>query len=298
MRKVRLVAFGACMVLILSGHAFGKGTWNEAIKSGNVEKVKELIESGTDINARLKSGETPLVMAVDTTKEHVETVTVLLKAGADPKSKSRQGIPAIVLAAIYGHSDVIKSLLDHGAIVDARDSFGFTALMTAAGTGREDVVKQLLIAGADINAQTEDGFTPQNVAFCRNRDKIVNLLRLEGAKIDKDQLIRVKGQLRWGNGSPVKEAALLMKPYLDGKVRVIFRNRMLFNPACETDSQGRFELKLPLNAAFKGKSSKFIIETTRCGYKHYLLRNDDGALIVHEFRGGEGIVDLGSITVK
>ena len=60
--------------------------WFDALKSGDLETVKSLIESGTDVNARDGEGSTPLIWA------------------------SR-----------YGHPQIVELLIAKGAFVDVRE---------------------------------------------------------------------------------------------------------------------------------------------------------------------------------
>ena len=59
----------------------------EAVKSGNTESVKELIESGADVNKQDKQGWTPLNWAAGA--GNLEMVELLLENGADPLAVGR-----------------------------------------------------------------------------------------------------------------------------------------------------------------------------------------------------------------
>lgn len=59
---------------------------------------------------------------------------------------------ALHLAALKGHSGVVKFLLGTGADINAVDSEGLIALHWAAYYGHREVVKSLFGAGADIKA--------------------------------------------------------------------------------------------------------------------------------------------------
>jgi ankyrin repeat protein len=61
----------------------------QAIKKGEVEKVQQLLADGTDPNTRIPGARlnyTPLFMAVR--EDQLAITEALLKAGADPRSKT------------------------------------------------------------------------------------------------------------------------------------------------------------------------------------------------------------------
>ncbi|KAI9783658.1 MAG: hypothetical protein M1839_003506 [Geoglossum umbratile] len=60
--------------------------------------------------------------------------------------------PPLQIAALSGHSKIVKLLLDHGADVSALYGEYGSALQAAAFTGREHIVRVLLDHGADVNA--------------------------------------------------------------------------------------------------------------------------------------------------
>jgi ankyrin repeat protein len=63
--------------------------------------------------------------------EGVRTATLLLEAGADPRSRDDRGRDALMIAAARGHTAMIALLLDHGADLTARDNIGKTAMALA-----------------------------------------------------------------------------------------------------------------------------------------------------------------------
>lgn len=90
----------------------------------------------------------------------------LADSDADVNASQRGGETALVWAADYGTSAVVKALLARGAKVNARDKLGRTALHYAAWNGpvTSAHVRLLIAAGADINAKDKQGWTPLMVA--------------------------------------------------------------------------------------------------------------------------------------
>lgn len=113
----------------------------------------------TTSTENVTSGVTALVLAA--TFGHMQVVQDLILAGADV---SRTCVPpaevsALSGAACAGHADIIDLLIKAGAGVDQRLGNGNTALIYAASSGSVTGVRALLKAGADVNAKSDDGDT-------------------------------------------------------------------------------------------------------------------------------------------
>ena len=188
----------------------------DAIRSGNVEVVKERIAGRADVNAPLANGSTALAWAayqnndamVDlllaakakaaTVDEYGETplslacengnpliVGKLLKAGADPNVVRWNGESPLMIAARSGNSEVLRLLLERGAKVDAVESRkGQDALMWAAAEGHADAVETLLKAGAKPNTISKGGFSPLIFAAAKGDTKTTESLLAAGADVN------------------------------------------------------------------------------------------------------------------
>ena len=181
---------------------------------GDVERMRELLAAGADINAKEDSYDsTPLIRAAAAGK--VEAVRLLLKEGADVNATNRGGYAAVDIAeeeyqddvlgilkgaggkkakpleiiskddteadlrqaAIDGDIDKIRRMLKHGVNVNARDEKGWTALRCAVFQENLDVVEFLLTQKANPNlADTEDGTTPLHWAAQVGNTEIVKAL--------------------------------------------------------------------------------------------------------------------------
>ena len=116
---------------------------------GYLDVVRELIDTGAEINAKNKYGNTALMRAAR--GGHAEIVRELLKEGADIDAKNIYGNTALMRSAVRGHIEVVKVLIDAGAVIDAQNNSCQTALTWAAGTEKPNinVINMLLNAGAD-----------------------------------------------------------------------------------------------------------------------------------------------------
>ena len=59
---------------------------HEAVKTGNIEAVKQYLDTGTDVNAMSDIGRTPLYWAADS--GYKEIIELLIAKGADVNAKT------------------------------------------------------------------------------------------------------------------------------------------------------------------------------------------------------------------
>jgi len=104
----------------------------------DAERIKELLEKGTDPNIRDGSGNTPLHFAAP--KGCAEVARLLLEHGADPNAQDKSGETPLHVAAFNGHVDVVRLLLEYGADPSIRNRDGKTPLDLARESGHREVV--------------------------------------------------------------------------------------------------------------------------------------------------------------
>ncbi len=125
----------------------------EALRQGDVAKVKSAINHGVDVNSRDADGNTLLMQAAEyATRADLE---FLLAHGADVNGANKTGHTALMRA--MPDLAKIKLLVEHGADVNA-SAGGTTALLIAAGLpSAEEVVRYLIQKGADLKAVNGTG---------------------------------------------------------------------------------------------------------------------------------------------
>ncbi|MGH6862206.1 MAG: ankyrin repeat domain-containing protein, partial [Phyllobacterium sp.] len=75
----------------------------------------------------------------------------LLDQGANIADLDSSGEPALLIASLAGHKEIVALLLDRGSAIEIRNKGGLTAVHAAAYAGRLDVVKLLVSKGAAVN---------------------------------------------------------------------------------------------------------------------------------------------------
>jgi len=157
----------------------------EAVKKGDIDKVREILAKGANVNTRDRHkdswtyNQTPLHVAAH--EGHTYVARLLLEHGAVVNARDKYGFTPLYYAAGGGHIDIVSILLEHGADVNARDKSGNTPLHYVAMLGKAVVAKLLLEFGADVNARDEEGWTPLHSAAWRGNADVARLLLEHGA---------------------------------------------------------------------------------------------------------------------
>jgi ankyrin repeat protein len=157
----------------------------DAIEEDNVEEVKKLLDQDRG----------------------------LLEARTGEESEFELGSTPLIVAAAFGHVQIVTLLLERGAEVGARDDLGVTAILAAASCGHEEIVALLLRHGADGLVRCHGGVTPLQSASRYGQLGVVRLLlqHLNGRGIDdadQAEATALWSACRWGHTEVVR--ALLM----------------------------------------------------------------------------------------
>ena len=142
----------------------------EASREGNIDRVRQLLLSGQDVNRKEKD-EDFTALSCASREGHLELAKFLIKKGADPSN----GCAALSAACRGGHSEIAKFLLDNGADVNEQSGVHrLTPLHETCLSGNIETLEILLNAGADVNNEYCLGNTP---ICCANRKNNINIVK-------------------------------------------------------------------------------------------------------------------------
>ena len=146
----RLLAVGLVASALLAGApSIGASPLGDAAKAGDLERVRQFIDEGAELNAQSGFGR-PLHWAI--LNGHDEVAALLVARGADVDAATTLLGAPLHAAAAKGSIVMARLLLEHGANPDAQRQNGFTPLHVAAERGAVGVLRALLEHGADVNA--------------------------------------------------------------------------------------------------------------------------------------------------
>ena len=124
--------------------------------------VRVLLENGADPNHG-QLGRTPIISASYLGGSHcdasVESMQLLLQAGADINRQERGAGTALFSALVYGCPRMVRFLVDHGVDVNAHSTHGETALAF--------VKRYRSISAGDLFKANESSVVDQNIAIVR-----------------------------------------------------------------------------------------------------------------------------------
>jgi ankyrin repeat protein len=214
---------------LIAGTADGNAYWSKAcdetrslwavINMRCDETLAARITSPAEANKPIERGlgrdRAPLRVAADTNNE--TAVALLVKAGAEPDAKSREGTTALFAAAESGYTGVVRQLLKAGADFHAAqgdDGAPETPLASAASFKRWDIVELLVNSGANPNVRDRNGWAPIDFAAMNacdaGREDILKLLIDKGSKVD-DIMPDMKRGAEYQNLRPLIYAAAYSK---------------------------------------------------------------------------------------
>ncbi|GEM_PF-1897976 len=125
-------------------------TLNRAASKGDVDRVNELLNAGTDVNESSISSVTPLMRAVS-----------------------------------HKRTEVVKLLINKGAYLNAQDMKGNTALHWAIKNNDPETVKLLVERGANINVPDYDNnLTPVQLAHQKGNTQIIEIIKFAESEND------------------------------------------------------------------------------------------------------------------
>ncbi len=156
-----------------------KNEIESALRTGDLQTLKDIISNDVDYNATYRDGEKSLMMAEE--NERLKAVEFLAGQRYNLEPIDMYGRTILICAAEKGHLKVVKFLAMEGVNLEASDMYGKTALIVAAENGYLEVVK--FLAGERANLEPTDmyGKTALIVAAEKRHLSIVAFLIKIGA---------------------------------------------------------------------------------------------------------------------
>lgn len=152
-----------------------------AASVGSEESMRFLLDQGADVNAQNAFGSTALIWAAT----DLAKVQLLVARGANVNAAAKTGRTAAMVAAMSeGAAPIVRLLASKGADLKARDAFQSTLLIAAATGNNLDIMRLALDAGVDPSASSVTGVTALFMAVYHANVPAVQLLLSKGARVD------------------------------------------------------------------------------------------------------------------
>jgi len=149
---------------------------------GYPSEVLRLLNLGADPNTRTFEGITPLMYAVQ--NGDLTTTKILVFNGANVNYKPLDGVSAIIAASRYNFLEVVDFLIRNGANVNDRDNDGASSLLYSAGYYYYELCELLLLNGANPEIRDNEGTTPVMAAAYGGNPDVIDLLIRYDANIN------------------------------------------------------------------------------------------------------------------
>ncbi|MBD2103598.1 ankyrin repeat domain-containing protein [Leptolyngbya sp. FACHB-261] len=165
-----------------AGGEFQQTVLSLAVQSGNLDKVRFLLDVGSNIHCRRPNGYSALIDAmydrnISKAANLIPILNLLIERGAKVNRVNGNGESALEVASRVGRFDAVKVLLAAGADPTQLE---WTGLMHEIALGSLDGVKALLDQDADLSARDRCDRTPW-------------LLSLQVGDLDKAKLLLLSG---------------------------------------------------------------------------------------------------------
>ena len=140
-------------------------------KTPNKNLIELLVQSGAHF---VIPDEKLPALGIATMNGHVDIVQYLVGEGAPVNAQGSDGTTSLMIAYWYRQSEIIHFLLNHGADPDMQDQYNNTALHSACYYQMTVGVELLLAHGADPSIQGIREATPLIVACVKKSDRIMD----------------------------------------------------------------------------------------------------------------------------
>jgi ankyrin repeat protein len=159
----------------------------QAARFGDLEKLRDCIESGIPVDYADPAGETPIFHIIGAGSG--KAFQLLLENDANVRLRDKQGNTTLHKAVTFGRSDFAERLIERGLKIDATNKVGATALHYAVRSANLSMVNFLVERGAKIGVRDAKGSTPTEVAQAMSEQE--GLSGPMGRTISKKQINKI-----------------------------------------------------------------------------------------------------------
>jgi ankyrin repeat protein len=177
----------------------------QAVKTGDLDKVREFIANGIDVNIEDEEGRTALqwllnpITVIDKTRTTevytleapvsnsygLELAKILLAAGAEVNLKDKQGFAPLHFAVLGEEEEIVSLLIENGADIEIRRTYaGKTSLHLAVKYDLRNIASLLLAKGGEVNVVDYGGDTPLHCAVEGSHKETIELLFINGSEVN------------------------------------------------------------------------------------------------------------------
>ena len=144
-----------------------------AVITNDLNWLKQLLDDGENINAKDKSGMTPLDYAKN------DIAKLLYSRGGKTMDQLKLDEKKLIQAARGGDIKSLKNYLSNGVDVNAKDEDSHVSLHWNVN---DDILRVLIASGANVNALNKYGRTPLDFAIVRDKKTAIKILIKHGGK--------------------------------------------------------------------------------------------------------------------
>ncbi|NLB20951.1 MAG: tetratricopeptide repeat protein [Clostridium sp.] len=193
-----------------------------ACEAEDLDKAKQLVESGADLEQKNENGQTPLFIAVK--KNNLELASYLMEKGADLNARENTMLTPWLCAGANGFHKILKEALKYNPDIKSSNRFGGTVLLPSSEKGYlktvevgldagvpvnhvndlmwsalqeavilgnggylyRDILRRLIDAGADVNLKDNDGKNVLDYAKERKQERVLAILEKREAQWSED----------------------------------------------------------------------------------------------------------------
>lgn len=153
----------------------------QAAWEGDLESLNLLLAAGADLDIKNVADETALFLAIR--QGHINCVKALLNKNNINQSLDEEKITPLLAAAVCDKEDILQLLIEEKANIDDVNKNGLSSLMAAAGNENLTFVKRLLAAKADVRLKDHSGNTALSYAIAARDKEMFETLVKAGSDI-------------------------------------------------------------------------------------------------------------------